>query len=295
MSAGPDQSQGARLPSMYVAKAAMCAASSIDGRGSRVSDARESYWHEATGGVFPPADLAVGERLLVECGLVIDRGGILYPTSALHSLLEGTFEDALWSLCMRTISAEQLRDQELSTLDDQLTELVPDPARREELLLAFGRRVDDTRQSLVGAIGEEIVMDVARSELVEMQREDLARRVRHVSLESDQLGYDISAPRTSGTSRLLEVKATTSDDENHFRFFLSRNEWEVGTRFAQDWALVACRVANVEDRHGLVLGWCPVSVLSPLMPTDSEAGTWQQARVNLPTNQLAPGLPRPVP
>ncbi len=42
-----------------------------------------------------------------------------------------------------------------------------------------------------------------------MGRSDLARDVRRVSLLSDQLGYDVNAPRVAGPPRLLEVKATT--------------------------------------------------------------------------------------
>src|SRR5437588_8296860 len=83
------------LPSPHIARAALHAAAVLDRRGSRVSDARESYWHRATGGLFPEADLRRGESLLIDCGLVEERDAILVPTAELDELLDGTVEDAL--------------------------------------------------------------------------------------------------------------------------------------------------------------------------------------------------------
>ena len=66
--------------------------------------------------------------------------------------------------------------------------------------------------------------------------------VRHLSLESDQLGYDVSAPRIGGPSRLIEVKATTVPAET-IAVYLSRNEAETGLRYP-DWSLVVCSVTD---------------------------------------------------
>ncbi|MHB2001653.1 MAG: hypothetical protein ACYCSI_15940 [Solirubrobacteraceae bacterium] len=52
----------------------MHAASIVDTQGSFVADVHESYWHRATGGRYPPADLALGQALLVDVGLVIEDG-----------------------------------------------------------------------------------------------------------------------------------------------------------------------------------------------------------------------------
>src|SRR3954469_22096866 len=82
------------IPSRHIALAALHAASILDSRGSLVADARESYWHHATGGSFPPIDMRRGERLLIDCGFVLERDGSLYPTSSLDSLLDGAVDDA---------------------------------------------------------------------------------------------------------------------------------------------------------------------------------------------------------
>ncbi|HEX7197788.1 MAG TPA: DUF3883 domain-containing protein, partial [Candidatus Limnocylindria bacterium] len=169
-------------------------------------------------------------------------------------------------------------------------ELVEDPARREELLLALGRRFDDAARREVGAAGEDLVVAHARAELASLGYPDLARNVRRVSLVSDQLGYDVAAPRVSGGDRLLEVKATTG---NRGEIFLSRNEATVGLRL-KDWALVVCAVDDVDARTGSVLGWCRGTDLRPLLPTDAPGGSWQSVAIELDRLPLQAGLPRPA-
>src|SRR5437588_96892 len=149
------------IPSEHAAHAALHAALIIDRRGSRVSDARESYWHHATGGIFPPPDLRRGEHLLIDCNLVHERDGVLYPTPDLEGLLEGTIEDAMGTLCVLAFSGTQSSTGPLppvEELDAAVADLVPDPARREQILLALGRRFDAEYQRTLGEIGEEIVV-----------------------------------------------------------------------------------------------------------------------------------------
>ena len=111
-------------------------------------------------------------------------------------------------------------------------------------MIGLARRFDETLQRLVGDIGEEIVVNAARSELRAMGRPELAREVRRVSLLSDQLGYDVSAPRVSGRPRLLEVKATTAELVGpSVNAHLSRNEADTGAALA-DWALVICAITT---------------------------------------------------
>jgi hypothetical protein len=75
----PAWAGAAGLPTGHAVRAAIHVAATLDERGSRVIDARESYWHKATGGLFAPPDLERGQRLLVDCGLVEERDGTLYP------------------------------------------------------------------------------------------------------------------------------------------------------------------------------------------------------------------------
>ena len=291
MAETPETSPASQLPSLHVARAAVHVAVIVNQRGSRSADAQESYWHHATGGSFAPADLDRGERLLVNVGLLVERDGKLTPTPPLAQLAHGSAADALAALIQRVLAHTGSVELEASGIDTQLAELVPDAARREELLLALAQRFDDSRRRLVGEIGEELVVDAARTELLNMGRRDLAHKVRRVSLLSDQLGYDVSAPRVAGAPRLLEVKATTADTEGRsFAIDLSRNEADTGTTLP-DWALVACRVESTDQRQGHIVGWCTGGVLADLLPVDRLASRWDQASIEVPFERLSPGLP----
>jgi hypothetical protein len=282
--AGPDG-----LPTRHVSRAALHVAALLDERGSRVVDARESYWRRATGGTFPPPDLALGERLLIDCGLVDAVDGMLYPRPALETLLDGTLDDGVTTLTLLGLDHSlanglPLADQEILAAAAQ----VPDAERREQLLLALGQRFDDAHRRLLGEIGEELVVAEARAELTSLGYPELARAVRRVSLESDALGYDVSAPRVGTGPRLLEVKATTGEA---IAIHLSRNEAETGARF-DAWALVVCQIADVDQRAGEIAGWCPGSALAHLLPVDVVGGRWEQAFLTLDGAMLFAGLPR---
>lgn len=275
--------------------AALHVASVLDPLGSNVADVHESYWRHATGGTLPPTDLRSGERLLITCGLVEERGELLHPTPELLELLSGTTDDAIAHITYCTLVAGTTAGKiHPARSDSHLVELIPDPARREELLLLLKRRFDDIRWREVGAIGEELVVASAREELNELGRPDLACEVRHVSLQSDQLGYDISAPRVNGPPRLLEVKATTPPaSDNQVVVYLTRNEIEVGLRYPEQWALVVCHVTSVEDRRGDIRGWSRAAALATMLPTDSQSARWETAAVRASLELLEPGLPRP--
>lgn len=181
------------LPSVHVARAALHVARIIDSQGSRVIDAGESYWHHASGGAFAPTDLELGEPMLLDLDLLVERDRYLFPTGALRALLRGTDADAI--AVVAELAAEWTSGPVPNPPDaDALADLVPDPLRREELLIALGRRFDDSLQRNVGEIGEDVVVDAAREELAALGHTHLVRDVRRVSLLSDQLGYDVSAP-----------------------------------------------------------------------------------------------------
>lgn len=276
------------LPTAHVVAAAMHAAATLDRPGSAVADTRESYWHRAAGGSFAPTDLRMGEQLLLDLGLIIERSERLYPTPTLQALLEETLEDVTAAFAVRALKADLEGGAEIP---DGLDALIPDPARREELLAALGRRFDDATRRLYGAIGEELVLAAARTELLDLGYPELARAVRHVSLETDQAGYDVSAPRTTGAPRLLEVKATGAIAPHEaVRIYLSRNEAETGNRFAF-WSLVVCSVTETKARTGEIVGWCDHDLLTPRLPVDSSYGRWESASLEIPVSQLVPGIP----
>lgn len=278
------------MPTPHVVRAALHVAALLDHRGSLVADARESYWHRATGGSFGPPDLRLGERLLVDCGLVIERDGTLFPLPDLAAMLDGAIDDATATISARALATTLEEGAPTLAHADALAELVPDPARREELLAALGRRFDDSYRRLLGEIGEELVVAALRRELEGLGYPELARAVRHVSLETDQAGYDISAPRIVGPARLIEVKATTSNDERAYTVHLSRNEADIGARYG-DWSLVVCHITDIGARGGDIVGWCPATRLAELLPRDVDAGRWEGAAIDIPAGKLVPGLP----
>lgn len=113
--------------------------------------------------------------------------------------------------------------------------------------------------------------------------------MRRVSLLSDELGYDISAPRLVGDARLLEVKATTVDMDP-IRIHLSRNEARVGDAYPH-WSLVICTVTDVAVRTGKIAGWCHAASLEKRLPADGEGGRWESAKLGVPLIDLMPNMP----
>jgi hypothetical protein len=158
------------------------------------------------------------------------------------------------------------------------------------LLLAAGRRFDDARDREIGLNGERLVLDRLRSELNALGYPHLARGVRQVSLESDQLGYDISAPRVDGPHRLMEVKTTTVDPSSAATVHLSRNEFETGLKYT-DWSLVLVCLTDPEGSDGEVLGWCSAGALASMAPADTAAARWDKASFEVPIAGLIAGLP----
>lgn len=284
------------LPTAHTLRAALRVAATIDPGGSRVADTRESYWHAATGGILPPGDLSRGEDLLLDLGFAYRVGDVLHLAPALVALLDGTVEEACRVLVLAAadlaVSQDPTRVAEISSAAEALC---PDDEGNETATAAFGR-FDDRLRRLVGEIGEEIVVAVARRELLLLGREDLARETRRVSLESDHYGYDIVAARLSGMPRLLEVKSTTAQiapTEPRVEIFLSRNEAEVGLR-ERDWSLVLCHVDDIENRDGKIVGWLFARELTDLLPNDAESGRWESARLSIPVGRFREGLPGAV-
>jgi Domain of unknown function (DUF3883) len=287
----PPWASASGLPTAYAVRAAIHVAATLDQRGSRLVDAHESYWLKATGGMFAPPDLARGQRLLVDCGLLEEREGTLYPQPELQQILEGALDEAIAAIYGHAVVQQETTaawsSEEASA---ELLALIPDANRREELLLALGRRFDDAHRRLVGAVGEEVVVAALRAELNSLGYAELARSVRHLSLESDQLGYDITAPRIGGAERLIEVKAVTKIESKTVTVHLSRHEAEVGLRY-RDWALVLCLVTDLERRDGEVVGWQPAAALAPALPVDARGGRWETVALELPVDRMVPGLP----
>ena len=291
-----DSAEEITVPSLHTLRAALRTASLIDSHGSSRRAAQTAYVRDPSGAVFNGDDLRRGEDLLLATGLVTEVESILYPSGSLSELLltdEADAELALLSTALDQFGSFMFSDPPghlISRINPHATsaiaEIIPDPERRESFLIALANTTRDQRKEL-GALGEELVADTARDELRSLGRPELADEVRRVSIFTDALGYDVTAPLITGGSRRLEVKTTRNLVDPVCTFFISRNEFTVGLR-DQTWALVICEQLNIGTR---VVGWCRASVLSPYVPVDSTGGVWTEARIVLPSYLLRDAIP----
>jgi len=230
---------------------------------------------------------------LVDCGLVREEGGVLYPTPELSNLVATVQDEAvelLLARALKIVSPVWLVQNADPPLDVKrvIEDLISDPDKREAFLLAIAGRYDPAVFAAKGARGEEVVAALARQELSALGHPDLASQVQRVSLVSDMLGYDVVAPRLDHQMRRLEVKTTGRASAAAYTIYLSRNEIEVGRR-DHGWALVICKVEA--DNQVDVVGWCRAGSLEQYVPVDSAGGSWQEAELIVPKRLLFPEIP----
>jgi hypothetical protein len=83
--------------------------------------------------------------------------------------------------------------------------------------------------SALGLLGEELVIDTERKNLIKHDRKDLAEKIIHVSvIEGDGAGYDIKSFTPEGEIKYIEVKTTKGSGTAPF--YLSPNEIEFSNR-----------------------------------------------------------------
>ncbi|HEX3608602.1 MAG TPA: DUF3883 domain-containing protein [Solirubrobacterales bacterium] len=247
-------------------------------------------------------ELAVAEEGLRGAGLLRTEDDRLVPSQRLYEacklaepapveLLLGLVLEAsppLWLMTAATdgghLAAELVPDDVASAV----ATVIKDPARREEFLLGRARTVDANLRGELGEEGEEAVVSACKEQLLALGAGDAADGVCRVSLVSDELGYDVIAPKVDGSVRRLEAKATRSA-AMAVTVVVTRNEIEAG-RGDPNWHLVVARVGRGEEDS--ILGHTSVAALEALLPTDGhEAGRWQAAQLRLQVDDLSPGLP----
>ena len=247
--------------SSYQVGAALWVVRAIGGAGVSASIVESSFHSAVTQGRFPRPDLNNALQLLISQGLLTDEDGLLRHHESLAPLLALSDDSALGLLT-----------ELLDTGDGTSSEL------------------DQRALELLGELGEEAVIAWCVAELKDLGHQELAPQVQRVSLVSDRFGFDVSAPLLGGGARKLEVKTTSSLASKTFRFFLTRNEYEVGRRSPRVWALVACGARNGSVE---LVGWCRVSELERYLPDDAD-GRWTEALVNLPVAALLPNAPSAI-
>lgn len=287
------------MPTLHELNSALFVVGLIDSGGNTIEDVRNSYGHAPSGGLYNAQDLVQGEQLLVQAGFLVERDGMLVPSTEALSLTQLDLGEANRLLTWRVLNSaspvwlstaispgavapELVPGDEWDRLDQIVT-----PEEREALLLSLGRRVDPAATSAVGALGEETVAEACKAHLRERGHPHLAEQVRRVSLISDQLGYDVVSPGHDEGSRRMEVKTTTSGPLV-FEIILSRNEVEVGLADPA-WRLVVCRS---EGESCTIAGWCKAADVEASLPRDVvTTGRWTAASIQLRAEVLRPGVP----
>jgi hypothetical protein len=287
------------LPSRFRLLAALEVAALISPEGTPIEAARLSYSQHPSEGLYGLADLALGENLLVSCGLLERRGGrlilsdglpellTLEPDTALEVLLGRWMERTPPSWLAGAVADGSVQPELISSADSRALEsAIADPAQRDAFLLALGNRVDAAVLTELGARGEEYVAELCRAELEAAGRHDLVKDVIQVSTISDALGYDVSAPATDASSRRIEVK--TVGNRSRVEINLTRNEASRGVADSA-WALVVVRALDEGEE---LLGWSRGADLAPYLPRDTHPrGRWSVVQIALPDALLKPGLP----
>ena len=296
------QAGACQLPGAYHLKAALHAARVLSSNGTPLDPLRQAYVDLPLGGVFYGADLVAGERVLRRASLVIETNGVVCPSPRLLEI-RGLDEELACEVLLTILLEEEApvwvtaagRNDELrpenipEEAERLLSDVMPDPDRREALLLGLAQRFDDQGRAALGSLGEEHVVVACKNRLKETGRRDLAAEVRRVSKISDQLGYDVTERQPVGHTGRYEVK-TTRQVGSLVEIHLSRNEARTGLR-DRNWALVVCRADH--DDNVSVVGWCRAHKLEMALPRDAEdGGRWENAVLRLNVDEtLTAGLP----
>jgi hypothetical protein len=149
--------------------------------------------------------------------------------------------------------------------------LLPVSPRREDierLVRKFNPVERDFRNRKLGRDGEELVLQFERQRLQQLDRSDLAKKIRWISEEDgDGAGYDILSFDEKGKERFLEVKTTVGSDITPF--YITRNELSFSSERPDAFRL--CRVFDFSIRPRMFELAPPLTDFVHLSPLSYEA------------------------
>lgn len=181
---------------------------------------------------------------------------------------------------------QMLRNAEL--LDNPLSE----DANKWWIRLQHSIEESDNRlRKTIGDAGENLTIKYEKERLLKDRHPNLAEKVEWVSKISDKFGFDVASflgylTLNSGKPNddiMIEVKSTTSISKKNFRFYLSRNEWEVANKNNQNyyfylWGSIKVDGENIEGEGPIIL---PVHSIRQYVPSDNQdSGMWTECRIN---------------
>jgi hypothetical protein len=149
-----------------------------------------------------------------------------------------------------------------------LMPVVPRKADIERIIRKFNPVERDFRNRKLGHDGEEFVFHHERQRLQQLDRPDLAKKVRWISEElGDGAGYDILSFDPHGKERLLEVKTTVGADTTPF--YITRNELSLAGERPDAFRL--CRVFDFSASPRMFELIPPLETFVHLSPLSYEA------------------------
>jgi hypothetical protein len=138
----------------------------------------------------------------------------------------------------------------------------------ERLVRKFNPVERDFRNRKLGRDGEELVFHYERQRLRQLDRPDLAKKIRWISEElGDGAGYDILCFDAQGRERLLEVKTTVGTDVTPF--YITRNELSLASERPEAFRL--CRVFDFSAHPRMFELTPPLEKIVHLSPLNYEA------------------------
>jgi hypothetical protein len=223
---------------------------------------------------------------LIDIEVIARNGRHLELRPSLKGLTSAELRDAAFRAGLEASEPAWLRDADL--LVRSTSELPSDATKLSTVLEVVASdalvavrqvcgKIDLETRAKVGLAGERGV--------VKALNEAWPGAAQHVALESDGLGYDVSATAGDVTWH-LEIKSTTR--RGRLILYLSRQEFEMG-KLDPRWQLV---VAGLGLGNQLAaLATVRRSVLSERAPVDQDpASRWETARYELGPSDLKRGL-----
>lgn len=149
-----------------------------------------------------------------------------------------------------------------------LLPILPRKADMERLVRKFNPVERDFRNRKLGRDGEELVFHHECHRLTQLDRPDLAKKIRWISEElGDGAGYDILSFDERGKERLLEVKTTVGADVTPF--YITRNELSLAAERPDAFQL--CRVYDFSAAPRMFELTPPLDKFVHLSPISYEA------------------------
>ena len=100
----------------------------------------------------------------------------------------------------------------------------------------YDRSYREHKNAQLGKAGELLVIDYEREMLLSFGRQDLAKKIEHVSEEEgDGAGYDIKSFNRDGSVKYIEVKTTRGSASTPF--FITYTELEYSKRYSNEYYL----------------------------------------------------------